>query len=68
MVIKSCYAESRKYPKSVKSEVVHVTMFNLRISYSAHVWLAQLFQHHTSKPLEVSIVRSIPTWGNFIFC
>ena len=43
------------------------TKFNLRISYSAHVWLAQLRRHQTSKPVIVSVVSSIPTGGNFIF-
>ena len=50
---------------SPKSEVVHETKFN---SYSVHIWFAQLNRCQISKPVVVSVVSSISTGGNFIFC
>ena len=54
-----------KKDPSPKSEVVHETKFSLKISYSTHACLAQLDQHHTCKPVIVSVVSSNPTGGNF---
>ena len=48
LMMKSCSVEFRNDP-SPKSEVVHETKFCMRISYSAHVWLAQLGKHQISK-------------------
>ena len=64
ILIKSCSIESKKDP-SPKSEGVHETKFSLKISYSTHACLAQLDQHHTCKPVIVSVVSSNPTGGNF---
>ena len=51
ILIKSCSIESRNDPKS---EVVHETKFNLKISFSTHACLAQLDRHQTCKPVMVS--------------
>ena len=66
ILIKSCSFESRNDP-SPKNEVVHETKFSLKISYSTHVCLAQLDQHHTYKPVMISVVNSSSTGGNLIF-
>ena len=41
------FASNTNDPKSPESEVVHETKFSLKISYSTHVWLAQLDKHQT---------------------
>ena len=65
-ILIECSIESRNDPNP-NSEVVHETKFSLKISYSTHACLAQLDQHHTCKPVMVSVVSSNSTGGNFIF-
>ena len=57
ILIKSCSTESRNDP-SPKSEVVHETKFSLKISYSAHAYLAQLHQHQTCKPAMLILYKN----------
>ena len=66
ILIKSCCMESRKDP-SPNSEVVHETKFSFKISHSTRVCIAHLDQHQTCKPVMVSVVRSSPIGGTFIF-
>ena len=47
------YDQCRNDP-SPKSEEVHETKFNLKISYSTHVCLAELDRHHTCKSVMIS--------------
>ena len=63
---KSCSIESRNDPSPKKGKVVHEKKTVKDMSYSTHVWLAEWDKHLTSNPLMVSVVSSIPTWGNFI--
>ena len=66
ILIKLCSIESRKDPNP-KSEVMHETKLSFKISYSTHVYLAQLDRHQTCKPVMVSVVSLSPTGDNFIF-
>ena len=59
-----CSNDSRNDPNP-KSEMVHHRNLQLNIPWVAHVWLAHLDRHQTSKPVIIGVAGSIPAGGSF---